>query len=80
MCDVYSLLARVYRILLHQVHLEDQLDKVLAKPALDAFKSKPGAATRPEGPAPNVTHHKVEAPSAPPLPAERVPVAVKKAA
>ncbi len=77
---LYSLLARVYRILRHVVHLEDRLDKMLTQPALDAFKVKPSAATRPEGPAPTVAHAKVETPSAPPLPAERIPVAVKKAA
>jgi hypothetical protein len=70
----------MYRILRHVVHLEDRLDEVLTQPALDAFKTKPNAATRPVGPAPTVARAKVEAPSAPPLPAERVPVAVKKAA
>jgi hypothetical protein len=69
---VYSLLARVYRILRHQVKLEDQLDRLLAKPTVDAFKSKVTAATKPPGQAPNVTTHHAEAPSAPPLEPARV--------
>jgi hypothetical protein len=75
-CPSCSLLARVYRILRHQVKLEDQLDKVLARPTVEAFKSNISAATRPAGPAPNVTTSNVDAPSAPPM---EVPVLAKKA-
>eukprot|EP00884_Botryococcus_braunii_P004797 jgi/Botrbrau1/14318/Bobra.0287s0011.1 len=73
---LWCLLARVYRILRHQVKLEDQLDKVLARPTVEAFKSNISAATRPAGPAPNVTTTNVDAPSAPPM---EVPVLAKKA-